>query len=59
MTFRTRYNHFEYLIMFFDFVNASITFQVYINKILINLINVIYIVYLNNILIYSVKSTNY
>ena len=45
--------------MFFDLVNVSITFQTYINKVLINLINVIYVVYLNDILIYNVKSTNY
>ena len=43
----------------FDFVNASITFQIYINKVLINLINIIYIVYLNDILIYNIESTNY
>ena len=58
-TFRTRYNYFEYLIMSFNLVNASITFQIYINKILINLINIIYIVYLNDILIYNVNSINY
>ena len=45
--------------MFFDLVNASITFQAYINKVLINLINIIYIVYLNDILIYNVNSINY
>ena len=45
--------------MSFNLVNASITFQVYINKILINLINIIYIVYLNDILIYNFKSINY
>ena len=58
-TFRTRYDHFEYLIIFFDLVNVSITFQIYINKALINLINIIYVVYLNDILIYNVNSTNY
>ena len=58
-TFRTRYNYFEYLIMSFNLVNVSITFQAYINKILINLINIIYVVYLNEILIYNVESINY
>ena len=58
-TFRTRYNHFEYLIMSFDLVNVLITFQTYINKVLINLINIICVVYLNDILIYNVNSTNY
>ena len=45
--------------MFFDLVNVSITFQTYINKVLINLINIIYVVYLNDILIYSADSTNH
>ena len=58
-TFRTRYDYFEYLIMPFNLVNVSITFQIYINRVLINLINVTYIVYLNDILIYNVNSINY
>ena len=45
--------------MSFNLVNVSITFQIYINKVLINLINVIYVVYLNDILIYNVNSINY
>ena len=32
--FYIRYGHFKYLVMFFDFVNASIIFQMYINEIL-------------------------
>ena len=51
-TFRTRYEHFEYTVMFFDLINASTTFQVYINKILARLINVFCVIYLNDILIY-------
>ena len=47
------------MIMSFNLVNASITFQIYINKILINLIDIIYVVYLNDILIYNVKSINH
>ena len=45
--------------MSFNLVNVSITFQTYINKVLINLINIICVVYLNDILIYSVNSINY
>ena len=45
--------------MSFNLVNASITFQIYINKILINLIDIICVVYLNDILIYNFESTNY
>ena len=51
--FRTRYDHFKYLIMLFDLINASATFQTYINKSLTNLINNFYVVYLDDILIYS------
>ena len=51
--FRTRYDHFEYLIMSFDLINASTTFQTYINKSLTSLINNFCVVYLNDILIYS------
>ena len=52
ITFRTRYNNFEYTIMSFELVNVSVTFQTLINKILRKLINYIYVIYLNNILIY-------
>ena len=51
--FRTRYDHFEYLIMLFDLINASATFQTYINKSLTGLIDNFCVVYLNDILIYS------
>ena len=57
MTFRTRYDHFEYQIMFFELINVSAIFQIYINKTLRNFINVICVVYLNNILIYNNNST--
>ena len=43
----------------FNLVNVLITFQIYINKALINLIDIIYIVYLNDILIYNVNLINY
>ena len=52
MTFRTRYDHFEYTIMSFEFVNAFVTFQILINKILRELINHICMIYLDDILIY-------
>ena len=45
--------------MSFDLVNVLITFQIYINRVLINLINVTYVVYLDDILIYNVDSMNY
>ena len=51
-TFRIRYDHFEYAVMPFELVNASVTFQTLINKILRELINHIYVIYLDDILIY-------
>ena len=54
-----RYEHFEYQIISFDLTNASINFQTYINKALKKLVDVIYVVYLNNILIFNEDSTKY
>lgn len=36
----------------FGFINTFTTFQIYINQVLIGLIDNIYIIYLDNILIY-------
>jgi hypothetical protein len=52
MMFRIRYEHFEYLMMFFDLANALITFQVYINKTFNELLNDFCVIYLNDILIF-------
>jgi len=38
--------------MLFRLINVSVTFQVYINWALTELVNVFYIIYLNDILIY-------
>ena len=57
--FRIRYDHFEYQIMPFELVNASTTFQAYINKTLRDFIDVICVVYLNDILIYSSDSAHH
>ena len=51
-TFCTRYDYFEYAIMFFELANVFITFQTLINKILRKLMNHICVIYLNDILIY-------
>jgi len=50
--FCTHYSHFKYMIMSFRLINASATFQVYINWALTELVNVFCVIYLNNILIY-------
>ena len=52
IAFRTRYEHFKYVVMLFHLTNAFIIFQTLTNKILKDLINYIYVIYLNDILIY-------
>ena len=59
MMFCTRYDHFKYMIMSFNLINAFVIFQTYINKILTKLLNDFYIVYLNDILIFFVKKTDH
>ena len=54
-TFRTKYKHFEYNIFFFDFINVLTFFQNLINKIFVEKLNVFVIVYLNDIIIYSIN----
>ena len=50
--FQTRYGHFEYQMMLFGLINASGSFQGYINKILAEKLDIFFIVYLDDILIY-------
>ncbi len=57
--FHTHYDHFKYMIMSFDFINASVIFQTYINKILTELLNNFCVVYLNDILIFFVEKTDH
>ncbi len=59
ITFCTHYDHFEYMIMSFDLINASVIFQTYINKILTELLNDFCVVYLNDILIFFVEKTDH
>ncbi len=59
MTFCTHYNHFKYMIMSFNLINASVIFQTYINKILTELLNDFYVVYLNDILIFFIEKTDH
>ena len=57
--FRTRYGHFEYTVMPFGLTNAPATFQAYINKALGDLLDVICVVYLDDILIFSKSETEH
>ena len=51
--FQTRYGHFEYQVMSFGLSNAPASFQGYVNKILVEKLDVFVIVYLDDILIYT------
>ncbi|KAF4539175.1 Reverse transcriptase domain protein [Lasiodiplodia theobromae] len=51
--FKTRYGHFEYLVMPFGLANAPATFQSYIHRAMGGLLDHICVVYLDDILIYS------
>ena len=51
--FKTRYGHFEYLVMPFGLANAPATFQSYIHRALAGLLDTTCVVYLDDILIYS------
>lgn len=56
-TFHTRYGYFKYQVMPFGLFNASASFKDYINKILIEKLDIFVVIYLNDILIYT-KNTS-
>ena len=51
--FRTRYGHFEYLVMPFGLTNAPASFQAYANDYLRDFLDIFYIVYLDDVFIFS------
>ena len=51
--FRTRYDHFEYLVMPFGLCNAPATFQSYINDALRDFLDDFCVAYLDDVLIYT------
>jgi hypothetical protein len=57
--FKTRYGHFEYLVMPFGLANAPATFQSYIHRALGGLLDRVCVVYLDDILIYSVDEKDH
>ena len=53
MAFRTRYGHFEYLVMPFGLCNTPATFQSYINNALHDFLDDFCVAYLDDVLIYT------
>ena len=53
ITFRCRYDLFEYNVMFFDLFKASESFQEFMNEILHEFVDDFIVIYLDDILIYS------
>ena len=50
--FWIRYNHFKYQVILFGFSNTLANFQGYVNKILVEKLNIFITIYLDDILIY-------
>jgi hypothetical protein len=53
IAFRTRYGHFEYIIISFGLTNILVIFQAYVNEALTELFNIICVAFLDDICIYS------
>ena len=51
--FKTWYGLYEYTVMLFDLINASVTFQAYIDQVLTGMIDTELIAFLNDILIFE------
>jgi hypothetical protein len=53
ITFKIKYETYKYLIMFFELINESSTFQNFMNDTFMNYLNEFVITYLNDIIVYN------
>jgi hypothetical protein len=51
-TFKCRFDHYQYRMMFFELTNSSITFQIYINKTMHSYLNLFVLMYINDLLMF-------
>jgi hypothetical protein len=51
-TFKCRFDHYQYRVMFFELTNSSITFQIYINKTIHSYLNLFVLMYINDLLMF-------
>ena len=59
IVFRTRYSYFEYIIIPFGLANMLVIFQLYINQALVDFIDIYYVIYLDDILIYFINPADH
>ena len=57
--FKTYYNHYKFNIISFELINIFIIFQILINNIFKDLLNIYIIIYFNNILVYLKNKNEY
>jgi hypothetical protein len=51
-TFKCRFDHYQYKVMFFELANSSIIFQVYINKTMHSYLDLFVLMYINDLLMF-------
>ncbi len=51
-TFKCRFDHYQYKMMFFELANSSITFQIYINKTMHSYLDLFVLMYINDLLMF-------
>ena len=56
---RTHFRLYEYLVMSFKLINTPATFQIYINNVLREYLNVFVVIYLDDILVYLKNETDH
>jgi hypothetical protein len=59
ITFKTKYETYKYLIMFFELINNLFTFQNFMNDTFMSYLNDFVMIYLNDIIVYSNTKKNH